>query len=494
MSIDAWWQQWSPNMQGAVTLQLSRKAAGMFHWVDCQLKELWSCLSAQIIIQCLKSLPKDLDATYVRMLENIHHAYRGYAVKAFRWISFSQHPVSLEELNDALATNTEGSPRVHPEFRFSNVLGLKALCPGLLITRSEYSEDPSTRYNLQRKRRIIWFALFSVKEFLCSDSLPEHVSRYYQLNPKQSHHDIAKGCITYHISPRVVNQPYPLAGYASRFLDYIWCALTDQSAIVDIYEAAYHSFNMHINSKSSIIKTHTDHPASTSHLELYDEVACLLEAEIAFEPATHNSMVESYEDRCEENNRHENEEAPSLQLDTPVRKALIAKENDLAGTLLRNDHVYEVEQIFYGQSSMSLLEIVVRLGASQLLPLATIKCLPLEPFPPTFPDNKAENYLLIDLCRVHDLRNPTDPEEHELAEKIRKALSRTAIPPSMRATRHSMADTLQIACRGGDGLINDIKSAYPQHWREYFTQKDVLGKSAMAFAEEGGRIQKMASE
>jgi hypothetical protein len=112
------------------------------------------------------------------MLENIHHAYREYAEKAFRWISFSQSPISLEELKDVLATSTDDLPRFHPGFRFMNVSDLEALCPGLLITKDEYLEDPNTRFNLQRKRRVVRSAHFSVKEFLCSVRLPNHVSRY----------------------------------------------------------------------------------------------------------------------------------------------------------------------------------------------------------------------------------------------------------------------------------------------------------------------------
>ncbi|KAL4903840.1 hypothetical protein BDW74DRAFT_155479 [Aspergillus multicolor] len=484
MTIDTWWQQWSPNIQRAVTLHLSRKATGMFRWVDCQLKELRSCLSAQMVIQCLKALPKDLDATYVRMLENIHHAYREYAAKAFRWISFSQSPITLGELNDVLATNTGDLPRFHPEFRFLNVSDLEALCPGLLITREEYSEDPSTRFNLQRKRRVVRFAHFSVKEFLCSDRLPKHVSRYY-LNSQQSHHDIAKTCITYHVSPRVVNQPYPLAGYASRYLGYHWSILTDQSALVDVYETAYHLFDMHNNTKAEPTKVHSKDTDSSSELELDDEVACLLEAELAFAPVDQKANLESYEDRCEENIRLEEEEAPSSQLDTPLRKALAARENDLAGMLLGKDHVYEVEERMYGQSSMSLLEIVVRFSALQLIPIVSTRCLPLQSYSTTPFNTQFDEHLLKSLCRVYDLLSSAIPEEHTLAEQIRDTLSRTQIPPSMRATRHSTADMLQIACRSGDkALIEDIRRAYPEKWQSLFTQEDVIGKSAREYAAE----------
>jgi hypothetical protein len=234
-------------------------------------------------------------------------------------------------------------------------------------------------------------------------------------------------------------------------------------------------------------KVHTKDSSSSSQLELDDEVACPLKAEMAVVSVDQKANLEGYEDRCEENTRLEEGKAPSSQLDNPVRKALAERKNDFSSTLLGKDHVYEVEERIFWQSSMSLLEIVVRFSAFQLIPLVSKRCLPSQPFSSTPSHNQIDMHLLKSLGRVYDLLNFAVTEEHALDEQIRGISSRIRTPPSLRVIRHSTADMLQIACRSGDqALIEDIRRANPQKWQSLFTQRDVVGKSARQYAGEAG--------
>lgn len=42
-----------------------------FRWVDCQLTALEKCLTVKMLKAALETLPRSLDDTYARILENI---------------------------------------------------------------------------------------------------------------------------------------------------------------------------------------------------------------------------------------------------------------------------------------------------------------------------------------------------------------------------------------------------------------------------------------
>ncbi|KAK4153542.1 hypothetical protein C8A00DRAFT_15227, partial [Chaetomidium leptoderma] len=62
---------WSPEDKKKVQDHLTSKAGGMFRWAQCQLDSLESCCSSEEIDEILASLPKDLHATYERILARL---------------------------------------------------------------------------------------------------------------------------------------------------------------------------------------------------------------------------------------------------------------------------------------------------------------------------------------------------------------------------------------------------------------------------------------
>jgi hypothetical protein len=55
----------------------------------------------------LKSLPKDLDETYNRILQRIREEDHDYAVKALQCLAFSARPMTLEEVAEVIAFNVD---------------------------------------------------------------------------------------------------------------------------------------------------------------------------------------------------------------------------------------------------------------------------------------------------------------------------------------------------------------------------------------------------
>ncbi|KAK3113155.1 hypothetical protein LTR53_009839 [Teratosphaeriaceae sp. CCFEE 6253] len=83
---------------------LEQKIDGMFRWVDCQPHALKASKSSRpsAIEAALRTLPKDLNETYERMLDTITEADRPHALDLLRWLAFAQSPSSLDELAECV--------------------------------------------------------------------------------------------------------------------------------------------------------------------------------------------------------------------------------------------------------------------------------------------------------------------------------------------------------------------------------------------------------
>ncbi|KAJ9664592.1 hypothetical protein H2201_005104 [Coniosporium apollinis] len=88
---------------------LTNKAEGMFLWVKLQLESLCRISQARkdrLIEEALHTLPRGLDATYRRIIDQID-SQEGYmkdlALKCFMWVLYSKTPLRTQELRHALA-------------------------------------------------------------------------------------------------------------------------------------------------------------------------------------------------------------------------------------------------------------------------------------------------------------------------------------------------------------------------------------------------------
>lgn len=78
-----------------------------FRWVYYQLESIRHCVKLRGLREALSTLPKTLDETYERILQDLES--RGQlqdAITALRWLCFSLRPLRLSEMVEVLAVQT----------------------------------------------------------------------------------------------------------------------------------------------------------------------------------------------------------------------------------------------------------------------------------------------------------------------------------------------------------------------------------------------------
>ena len=82
-------------------------------------------------------MPKTLDETYERILQNIDDEYHGDAFKVLQWLAFSGRPVTPVELVEALAVEFTGDkPEFNPDQRMPNPWDILVMCSSLVTTQN----------------------------------------------------------------------------------------------------------------------------------------------------------------------------------------------------------------------------------------------------------------------------------------------------------------------------------------------------------------------
>ena len=197
-----------------------------FRWAACQLDSLKKCLSLKSVQKALKSLPKTLDETYERVLQEIDEEYQHVALEALRWLCFSEEILKINELAEAAvfsavvqAPSKEKPFDVgfDPNERIQDPLDILGILSGLVITRSPAQrtflgesndrnlstpfEGDNDREETARpldvaERSEIILAHFSVKEYLVSGRLRSQV-QHFAIDKSHAHQVLATNCLYY---------------------------------------------------------------------------------------------------------------------------------------------------------------------------------------------------------------------------------------------------------------------------------------------------------
>ena len=132
-----------------------------FRWVFCQLEVLRHCFPANL--RCtFEELPKSLDETYKRILNEINNANRTLAYRLLQCLAVALRPLRVEELAEVLAFDltTTGLPKLNTDWRWEDQEeAVLSACSSLV---SVITNDDT---------RVVQFSHFSVKEFLTSNRL-----------------------------------------------------------------------------------------------------------------------------------------------------------------------------------------------------------------------------------------------------------------------------------------------------------------------------------
>ncbi|KAJ7469650.1 ankyrin repeat-containing domain protein [Mycena latifolia] len=194
-----------------ITEKVVQKSNGMFRLAACLLVEItrrWQ--NPDGLNKILDNLPSDLFEIYNRFLEAIHPDDFVYVEGVLRWLAFSTHGLSLNELADAVAFDFSDPAQYiyDPSRREGNTVAILTWLEGLVIASGS----------------TVTLAHASVQDYIMSRQFTHKFGP--DLSASLSHTFIARTCIGYllHFSdPSVDHTPrrweYPLVSYAARN----WC-------------------------------------------------------------------------------------------------------------------------------------------------------------------------------------------------------------------------------------------------------------------------------
>ena len=76
---------------------------------------LRKCLKINAVRKAPTAFPKDLDATYDRILNCIDDDYRSEAFSVLQWLAYTARPMRLEELAEAASMVGDDHPVFEPD-------------------------------------------------------------------------------------------------------------------------------------------------------------------------------------------------------------------------------------------------------------------------------------------------------------------------------------------------------------------------------------------
>ncbi|EDU41188.1 vegetative incompatibility protein HET-E-1 [Pyrenophora tritici-repentis Pt-1C-BFP] len=139
-----------------------------FRWAVCQLDTLGKCCNRAMLRKSLATLPRTLDQTYDRILSAISEEYSEYAMRILQWLTFSERPLSVEEIAEVVAIDVARDPAFDRDEVLEDPLEALDICSSLVtITKNEAGG------RLRPAQQIIALAHYSVQEYLVSDRIKQ---------------------------------------------------------------------------------------------------------------------------------------------------------------------------------------------------------------------------------------------------------------------------------------------------------------------------------
>ncbi|KAI1414763.1 hypothetical protein F5Y13DRAFT_197313 [Hypoxylon sp. FL1857] len=229
------WQAFQ-DVQREIEEKLMQKTGVMFRWAACQLDVLEDCLDYGQAEEALKSLPETLDETYSRIINNLPSTNRDRTLRVLQFLTYSERPLQIKELVDALAVKVSAEPRFESRRRMPKPEEVLKLCSSL-VTVTTKTSGRHWQWNDEEESGAeeIRLAHYSVREYLVSNRMRNDIINHFsEVNARAS---IAEVCLAYllhlghHAAPhlgapspaRVVElimqlkRDYPLLGYAATY-------------------------------------------------------------------------------------------------------------------------------------------------------------------------------------------------------------------------------------------------------------------------------------
>jgi hypothetical protein len=202
------------------------------------MEALRECYNQQRLCSALENLPSTLDETYARILETIPEDNLEDAITTLRLLAWSERPLRLEEVVDAIAVQPDVSPSFDPVNRMPEPRDILRICSSLaVLTQRPYKHD-DPKYSgfddeddrSQMGVTELQLAHFSVKEYLISKRVTSWLAP--DLEELSARLNITKLCLAYlsdlnhRLSPKDIRVQFPFSEYCARY----W---TSHAKIVD---------------------------------------------------------------------------------------------------------------------------------------------------------------------------------------------------------------------------------------------------------------------
>ncbi|THY23166.1 hypothetical protein D6D01_06063 [Aureobasidium pullulans] len=220
---DSTLRKFSSTLQVKIQARLS-SANGMFRWADLQLQGLknprLNRMGDHIIERQLDNLPKTLEGTYDRILNDLDDFERREAERLLALVCFARRPLTLPEVVDALAIDFEDSDQgpFDPSYRVKDPMAVLDYCPGL-ITLMQKRRVNAPRW---RDNPVIALAHFSVDQYLRPKP-----DEWRLGGPTAAHALIARTCLRYLLYfdsldnySKTIMREYPFLYFAARNFPY----------------------------------------------------------------------------------------------------------------------------------------------------------------------------------------------------------------------------------------------------------------------------------
>lgn len=167
----------------------------------------------------LRQLPKTLDETYNRILNNIPEEYHNDTRLVLQLLSFSGRPVKLYEVAEFLTFNPETDQYDAME-RLGDPMDILDICSSLVMVYEHSEMADEGKVKSEDSGKEVRFAHYSVKEYVVSERITDTASSYFHISAADSHRVISKRCVSYmqHFSG-VHHEPghLPLLEYATKY-------------------------------------------------------------------------------------------------------------------------------------------------------------------------------------------------------------------------------------------------------------------------------------
>lgn len=193
------------------------------------MDSLRKCLKLSALRKALSTLPITLDDTYKRILSNLDKEHAEDASRILQWLCYSTRPMRLSEMVEVLAIDLSDDPVFMPDERLPNPLDILTICSPLVsVTAKSTTADNAEELRL---------AHFSVKEYLISERITFTPVLRYHITSSSANSFIAKSCLAYLLyfekpitsKPALLDDKYPLYGYAAEFWANHYRIITDET-------------------------------------------------------------------------------------------------------------------------------------------------------------------------------------------------------------------------------------------------------------------------